>query len=131
MKRYKVKISTDSLPKAVGEITLDENPKTAQAVVSVLPVESTVERWGGEIYFPVPVRVGLENARVRVKAGEMAYWPEEPSLCIFFGPTPISPSPRDIRAYSPVNVIGRLLSGSSEFERVKSGEKVRVELLKA
>ncbi|MEM1538319.1 MAG: cyclophilin-like fold protein [Candidatus Nezhaarchaeales archaeon] len=131
MKNYKIEISIGSFLKAIGEITLEENPKTAQAVVSALPFESTVERWGDEVYFVIPVRVEAENARINVKVGEIAYWPEEPSLCIFFGPTPVSPSPSDIRAYSPVSVIGRLLSNPLEFKRVRGGEKVRVKLLKA
>ena len=129
--KYKVKISTNSLPEALGKITLEENPKTAQAIVSALPLDSTVERWGDEVYFTVPVHLKAENARINVKVGEIAYWPEEPSLCIFFGPTPVSPSPSDIRAYSPVNVIGRLLTNPLEFKKVKSGEKIKVELLKA
>ena len=73
MKNYKIEISIGSFLKAIGEITLEENPKTAQAVVSALPFESTVERWGDEVYFVIPVRVEAENARINVKVGEIAY----------------------------------------------------------
>jgi len=111
----------------LAEISFNENPRTAEAVLEALPIESRAARWGDEVYFEVPVELPAENARVRVQKGEVAYWPEEPSLCIFFGKTPVSPSEDDIRAYSPVNVIGRLVSDPSVLRTVKDGDRVRVE----
>jgi|YelNatPaOPRAMG01_1025707.scaffolds.fasta_scaffold10579_7 hypothetical protein len=125
---YEVEIICGSV-KAKAIITLDENPNTARAIINVLPISSRAMLWGDEVYFPVPVNIGVENARGRVKIGELAYWPEEPSLCIFFGKTPISPSVDDVRAYSPVNVIGYLKTDPEEFRRVKDGDIVVVKLL--
>jgi hypothetical protein len=109
------------------EIRSDENPKTVEALMKSLPLESRAERWGKEVYFKVPFRVKPEREKDVVKLGDVAYWPEGPALCLFFGPTPTSPSPDVIKPYSPVNVIGRILGDSSVLERVKKGEKVRVE----
>ncbi|MEM1545737.1 MAG: cyclophilin-like fold protein [Candidatus Methanomethylicia archaeon] len=114
--------------RAKAVITLDENPNTARAIINSLPIKSKVMLWGDEIYFPVPVSLGVENARERVRIGELAYWPEEPSLCIFFGKTPISLSIEDIRAYSPVNVIGYLKTDPKEFKKVRSGDSIVVKL---
>lgn len=124
---YEVEIICGSV-KAKAIVSLDENPNTARAIINSLPVTSRVMLWGGEVYFPVPVAIGVENAREKVKIGELAYWPEEPSLCIFFGKTPISPSIEDIRAYSPVNVIGYLKTDPKEFKKVRSGDSVVVKL---
>ncbi|RLE50690.1 MAG: hypothetical protein DRJ33_07245 [Candidatus Methanomethylicota archaeon] len=41
-------------------------------------------RGGEEIYFSIPVSIGSENSRVTASKGDIAYWPKEPSLCIFF-----------------------------------------------
>ncbi len=47
----------------------------------------------------------------------------------FFGPTPVSPSPSNMRAYSPVNVIGRLITDPLVLKRVKPGEKIKITTL--
>jgi len=47
-------------------------------------------------------------------------------MCIFFGPTPASKA-GEPRAYSPVNVFGKVNGVPSVFKKVKNGEKIRVE----
>ncbi|RLF12503.1 MAG: hypothetical protein DRJ68_02445 [Thermoprotei archaeon] len=126
---FKVRIAFEGGVTVYCEVGFEENPKTAEALLKSLPFSSKAELWGDEVYFSVPFTVELENARDVVRVGDLAYWPEEPSLCLFFGPTPISPSPSIIKPYSPVNVIGRILGDPSVLKGVKSGEKVRVELL--
>ena len=63
------------------------------------------------------------DARADVRVGELAYWPVGSAFCIFFGPTPVSTGPQP-RAYSPVNVVGRVLGDATEFKQVSSGETV-------
>ena len=110
------------------ELNDKENPKTIKALLNSLPFESKVNLWGKEIYFSVPFSVEIENPKEIVEIGDIAYWPEEPSLCLFFGPTPISPSPNIIKPYSSVNVIGKIISDIKILERIKEGEKVKVML---
>jgi hypothetical protein len=110
------------------ELNEKENPKTIKALLNSLPFESRVNLWGKEIYFAVPFSAEIENPKEIVEIGDIAYWPEEPSLCLFFGPTPISPSPDIIKPYSPVNVIGKIISDLKILEKIKEGEKVRVML---
>lgn len=121
-----IRISTESV-NARAVIVFEENPKTAEAIVKSLPLKGEVSLWGQEIYFPVPVKVELENGRDVVSKGDVAYWPEEPSLCVFFGPTPSSRRLDEIRAYSPVNVIGRVLENPDVFKKVKEGERIVVQ----
>ena len=101
---------------------------TAQAVARALPIESEVTRWGGEIYFSIPVEVDLEEgAREVLEAGELACWPSGNVFCIFFGPTPASIE-NEIRAASPVNVVGRIQGDLERLWRVLDGASVSITL---
>ena len=101
--------------------------KTAQLIWEALPIEAKAALWGEEIYFAIPVKTGLETgSREVVSAGEMGYWPTGHAFCIFFGPTPASRG-EEIRAASPVNIIGKVLSDPKVFLKVKEGVKVTLE----
>ncbi|HOK80676.1 MAG TPA: cyclophilin-like fold protein [bacterium] len=80
---------------------------TASKIYSALPITGKANLWGKEVYFSVPVRLPLEDGKDTVNIGDIAYWPEGPALCIFFGPTPVSRE-NEIRPYSKVTLIGRV-----------------------
>jgi len=120
-----IKIKSKSTGEVVAELVEEKNPKTAKAIWEALPFESSANRWGDEVYFDTPVKVEAENAQQDVDVGDIAYWPEGNGFCIFFGPTPVSKDERP-RAYSPVNVFGKVAGDPSIFRRVKSGEKIKV-----
>ncbi len=126
-RKEKIRIKFESGITIECEIRFDENPKTAEALMKALPFEARAEFWGKEIYFEVPFKVGLEKAKDVVNYGDVAYWPEGPALCLFFGPTLSSPNPNVIKPYSPVNVVGKILGEPKVLERVEEGEKIRVE----
>jgi hypothetical protein len=126
-RKEKIRITFESGVTVECEIRFDENPKTAEALMKALPFEARAELWGKEIYFEVPFKVGLEKAKDIVDYGDVAYWPEGPALCFFFGPTLSSPNQNVIKPYSPVNVIGKILGDPKVLERVEEGEKIRVE----
>ena len=93
---------------------------TASKIIEVLPLESSVNVWGDEIYFDIPVKLEPEpDARTEVEIGDLAYWPAGPAFCIFFGPTPVSVG-NEPRAYSPVNVFGKVLGDPKRFKSVPS-----------
>ena len=122
----KIKIVTESTGEVYVEL-LEKNPKTLEAVLKALPIESTALRWGDEVYFETPVDVDEENSQEVVEMGDVAYWPPGKSICIFFGPTPASFTENEIRPASPVNVFGKIIGDPKVFKKVKSGEKIRVE----
>ena len=94
------------------------NTATAEALWDALPLQAQANRWGDELYFSVPFQVPLEaDARAVVQAGEVAYWPDGPALCFFFGPTPVS-RPGEIRAASAVNVCGTIRGDSAALRQV-------------
>jgi uncharacterized protein len=94
-------------------IELDDSysPKTVRAIIDKLPIRTTINRWGDELYTDeTPVKVGEENAKSAVSLMDVAYWPEGSALCFFYGPTPISSKKQgQILPYSPVNVVGRII----------------------
>lgn len=120
MKR--IKISSETIGEVFAALT-DENPKTAKVFYSSLPIEGKTILWGEEIYFRVPVPVPKEKGRTKVEKGEIALWVESPSFCIFFGKTPAS-TEKEIRAFSDVNVIGKIEGDVEVFKNVKQGEVI-------
>jgi len=122
----KVKIITEH-GELQAEIDERKNPRTAKAVLAKLPIVGSANRWGGEIYFEIPVELGEENTQLEMEVGDIAYWPPGHALCIFFGRTPVSTSSKP-RIYSPGNVIGHIISGNVEIlKKVKDGEKISIE----
>lgn len=121
----KIKIVTEATGEVEAEIIEERNPRTAEAVMNALPIESKASRWGDEVYFETPVKLGKENSQTVVDVGDIAYWPPGNALCIFFGPTPVSKG-NEPRAHSPVNVVGKIVGDPSIFKKVKSGDKIRV-----
>lgn len=105
---------------------LNESP-TAAAIWEQLPIESQVNTWGEEIYFEVPVDMPQEaDAREILSVGELGYWPAGKAFCIFFGPTPVSTDERP-RAYSPVNILGRVLGDTQALKSIHSQSRVHLE----
>ena len=99
---------------------------TAEKIFEALPFEGTVDTWGEEIYFTIPVTAEQEpDARADVDVGDLAYWPMGKAFCIFFGPTPISRDEKP-RAYSPVNVFGRIRGDATVLKSVPTGSRIGV-----
>lgn len=101
--------------------------ETASKVLSALPIESKVNRWGDEIYFSVPVKAGLEsNAKDILEIGDVCYWTTGQAIAIFFGPTPVSEG-NECRAYEPVNLFGKIKGDAKLLKKIKEGETIRLE----
>ena len=108
------------------DATLLDTP-TAQAILAALPLEGSVNVWGDEIYFYIPLQLDLEDdAREEVAVGDLAYWPSGPAFCIFFGTTPVSRG-SEPRAYSSVNVFGKVEGDALVFKSVADGTPIRVD----
>jgi len=100
---------------------------TARAIFDALVIQGNAQRWGGEIYFSIPVSCEIEDdSRDVLDAGELAYWPPGRAFCIFFGPTPASQGD-EIRAASAVNIVGRLKGDFSMLWDVPDGAPVSIE----
>jgi hypothetical protein len=92
-----------------AECEFGDSP-TARRILEALPIRGSGSYWGGEFYFPIPVKAPLDkDAREVVEPGTVAYWPQGACLCVFWEPTPASDGP-ECRAASPVNLVGRVLN---------------------
>jgi len=118
----KITITTEDLK---VDASLNDS-ETAQKIWEALPIEGSVNTWGDEIYFSIPVKVGLENAKAVVSEGDLGYWSPGNAFCIFFGPTPASEG-EEIRPASPVNVFGKIIGDPKVFKKVSSGAKIIIE----
>jgi hypothetical protein len=121
----RIRITTKSAG-TVEAVMTSENPKTAEAIWTALPIRGNANTWGDEVYFSIPVSLKEEKARVEVEVGSIAYWPPGKALCIFFGATPISQH-GEPRAYSPVNVFAKVTTDSAVFKKIRAGDQVNVE----
>ena len=106
--------------------TLDRTLIT-QAIIERLPISSVANRWGDEIYFDVPVQTSNTKPVRDVRIGDIGYWPDGPSLCIFFGRTPASKSDQP-RAGSGVTIIGHTDASPDLLRSVDEGTPLTVEL---
>ena len=99
---------------------------TARRIAAILPLRAGTNRWGEEIYFEIPTDIPLSDDAVEeVPVGTLAYWPTGRAMCLFFGPTPVSDSDQP-RAYSPVNVFGRIIEDATRLTDIPDGAMVKV-----
>lgn len=106
--------------KVAIELDDSSSPKTVRTIIDSLPIIVTINRWGDELYTDkTPVHVKEENAKSVVNLMDVAYWPEGSALCFFYGSTPLSNSDR-ILPYSPINIIGRILTKPTDIQKFLS-----------
>lgn len=121
MKKIRIIVDESS---AVAELS---GSKTSEAIWDALPIENTVNTWGEEIYFEIPVKSALdENAKEVVEKGDLGYWPSGRAFCIFFGPTPASKGD-EIRPASAVNIVGKVSGDVEMFKSVQDGTNIKLE----
>ncbi len=101
--------------------------KIAEEIYNNLPIESSTNLWGEEIYFKIPVKAKNELPTLDVNIGDIGYWPDGTSFCIFFGKTPLSKSENKPVPYSEITVIGKIIFDDEiikKLKNIKPGSKV-------
>lgn len=116
----------------IGDLSIEgelNDSPTAKKVAEALPITTSFNTWGDEIYFVIPVDAELDDtAREEVEIGDIGYWPTGNAFCIFFGQTPIS-EPGKIVPASAVNVIGKVIGDATRFKEVMHEREVILESL--
>jgi hypothetical protein len=121
----KIKITIGSLSM---EAELNDS-STSQKIWNTLPLRTSFNTWGDEIYFTIPVDLPLdETAKEEVTIGNLGYWPTGKAFCIFFGPTPMS-SPEKIIPASAVNIFGNVIGDAKRFKDVIMEGEVLLEAI--
>ena len=118
--RVKIRFMIDGLGEAEGELVRFLAPRTVDTIVRKLPVEGRAALWKEEVYFEIPIKMGEEKAKATVETGTIAFWPMGSALCIFYGQS---------QPYSPVSILGKITKNLELFKQVKSGTRIKVELL--
>jgi uncharacterized protein len=99
----------------------------AKQIIDALPIETRPNEWGDEFYFQIPVKAVLDDtATIKVKIGDIGYWPPGKALAIFFGPTPASTGKDPVPA-SEVNIVGRIADDGTILRTEKGAPKIRIE----
>jgi hypothetical protein len=114
----------------IGTLSMEaelNDTSTAQQIAAALPLRSSFNTWGDEIYFAIPINATLDDsAQEVVELGALGYWPPGKAFCIFFGQTPAS-QPGKIMPASAVNVIGKVLGDATQFKTVMREREVMLE----
>jgi uncharacterized protein len=113
--RPKVIFSIEKVGEAIGEFHRFASPRTADAILRILPAGGRIARYGEEVYFQISIKAPSEHPRSNVDVGTIGYWPMGSAVCVFYGPT---------KPYSPVNRLGRITEGLELFRNVKEGTVV-------
>jgi len=115
------------------EIELDDSPSpnTVKKFVENLPFTVGLNLWGDEIYTEEsPIQEKEENAKPLVELNDVAYWPTGKAICLFYGPTPIGKK-GEIKPYSPVNVVGKIIKPDTSILRnISDGSEATFQLKK-
>lgn len=123
--KYKIHVEIPKLENIVLELDDSFSPNTVKALVNSLPFTVRINLWGEEIYTnESPLDIGEENAKPLVELFDVAFWPTGKAVCLFYGPTPIG-NKNEIKPYSPVNIIGKILNPKKEIlSQLKNGTEV-------
>ena len=101
IKNKKISLRFNDIKKPIHvELDTSHSPRTVKALLHNLPIEVKIYRWGDELYS---------------------------AICLFFGPTPISKSPDKILPYSPVNIVGKIISEDDILDEIKDETTVVIE----
>jgi len=114
----RVRFIIEGLGEAEGRLIRFLSPRTVDALVRNLPLEGRAALMKGGLYFPVPIKLGVEKAKRIVEGGALAYWPMGGALCIFY---------ENAKSYSPVNQVGEIVKNLEIFRKVETGTKITME----
>ena len=94
-----------------GEISVDgalNDTDCARALARALPLTTDFQVWGDELHLDVPIEDSPRQSPARVvSVGDLGFWPDDGTLCIFCGPTPLSTAEEPVSAI-PVTIVGRI-----------------------
>ncbi len=124
-KNFKIFIKNSEIQ---AELLHNKVPEMCKWFLENLPLESYAELWGDEIYFSTEKEAPNVETTMKVKQGDIAYWPPGNAICLFFGPTPLSKDKEPVPA-SGVIVFGKIKNLKdviSKLKNVKQDERVKI-----
>ena len=116
--RTPIKIVVEGVGEAKGELVRILAPLTVGTILSKLPLKGRAHVRGGGLSMILGIRRGAEKAVNSVKAGDIAYWPMQDSIVVYF---------QDSKPYGPVNKLGTVSENLELFQGLKGGARIRIE----
>ena len=105
------------------------NTKTANKIIKMLPIKSSINTWGDEIYFEIKKSsIELEKDSKDVfNLGEIAFWTQGSSIAIGFGPTPASKG-SEIRLVTKCNTWADAIDKNDliKLKTLRDGDKIEI-----
>ena len=105
------------------------NTKTANKIIKILTIKSSINTWGDEIYFEIKKSsIELEKDSKDVfNLGEIAFWTQGSSVAIGFGPTPASKG-SEIRLVTKCNTWEDAIDKNDliKLKTLRDGEKIEI-----
>ena len=105
------------------------NTKTANKIIKMLPIKSSINTWGDEIYFEIKKSsIELEKDSKDVfNLGEIAFWTQGSSVAIGFGPAPASKG-SEIRLVTKCNTWADAIDKNDliKLKTLRDGEKIEI-----
>ena len=94
------------------ELLADRAPRTCEALAALLPVDSHLVHAkfaGDEVYFMVPGAWLAENTVTQVAPGDVGYYPDRQTVCIFYG---------TIVPFGSVGLFARMVDGLEQLRAI-------------
>ncbi len=112
-------IENDKIGQIKAKLLNDKNPNTVNAVISALPKDLNLARWGEALYEKMGLGIAAENTQIDCEVGDIGYWIHGDAIVIFFGKTPRSQNDNPVAA-SPVNIFAKIEGDTSVFKQFKT-----------
>src|SRR5262245_38904747 len=93
-------------------LLVDRAPRTCEALAALLPVNSHLVHAkfaGDEVYFMVPGAWPAENTVTQVAPGDVGYYPDRQTVCIFYG---------TIVPFGSVGLFARMIDGLEQLRAI-------------
>jgi len=98
----------------------------AEKLRNILPVESSANTYGQELYFDLPIEDELHpDATDVVDPGTVTFWVQGSAMAIPYGPTPASKGD-ECRLVTDVNPVGRIEGDPERLGQISAGDPIRV-----
>jgi hypothetical protein len=108
--------------RVVADLLDDQAPGVAEQFWNTLPLESFAihaKFAGGEMIVMVPFYRDAENEVLEVKPGDIGYFPDMQTICVFYD---------DVTPFGYVSVFGRITDGLAELRPIASSLMEQVSL---
>ena len=100
---------------------------TAKSVLNNLPINGKINKWAEGLYFSAHIE-DLEtfDETSDLEIGEIAYWPENKAISIFYGPTFSDQNETVIPKFTSIK-IGKTVSKVELLKKIAIGDRIEIE----